>query len=187
LPSLRGTISGGGSAPPDEVILKLMEANRDDWDPEWDGVVELDGSITFDELIEEIVDAEDPVEGDEVGEQKGARESERVVPVVAMYSGEELRKRRERLLKQRAVKTWRAVKRGRLSPRALIESPPFFLGMVTVVHLYAAQPGWDVNRATRFLEGLSIDPASRIEDLTEEQRSRIVGAPAPSPPRRAQS
>jgi hypothetical protein len=163
-----------------------MEANRDDWDPaatagaeafayagmpEEDLIdvveTELFGGSTesfdpepelpdFDEFIEGITDAPDPGGGTEATDR--------------------FRSFRERFQKRKAVEAWCALKVGRVSAGRVIEASPAYLRGAVITSLVAAQPGWDIDAAARHLEQLSIDPVSKLKDLTAEERARVEGS-----------
>jgi hypothetical protein len=146
LPSLRGTISGSGPAPEASVILKLMAENRESWDPAF---------ARDDRVVTDVPQDDASMEPDSTA---------RKYDVERALGQDEFRDFDPRIAVAKvvgAVDTWR-------------KASSHFKRAIPVADVIAAQPGMGTEVADGILEELSIEPESKLDELTEEQLGRLV-------------
>jgi hypothetical protein len=170
LPSLRGTISGGGPPPPESVIIELMKANQADWDTAPSAQEEAVG-----------VDA-----GGAAAEQAWVDPLAKSVPGKSTLGLSGISRATETLGKFKFGSGLGLADYGRLedsrisfakaigSIEAWQKASSHFNVSIPVTEVIAAQPAWDVEAAKRILERLSIEPDRKLEELTDEQRDRLI-------------
>jgi hypothetical protein len=198
LPSLRGTVSGSGPAPPEEEIVNLMAENREAWDPAAGRgtapFVAREPSAesirkTEEETGERIVRQyrvlarpESPVH--EVAEQVASELGLfAAVPAEAPDASEYVQElgriagtsQNPRTIK-RAANLMAAMARGDVPAASLVVAPPHFFRWVPVGSVLSGQPGWSEWMARRHLKGLSIDSEHALELLSEDQRRALANS-----------